>query len=44
MKRAFFIILALLLFGLSACGQSDSEEALAVSSEPGVITVFKSPT
>ena len=44
MRRAFLIIATLLLLGLAACSQSDSEDALAVSSEPGVVTVFKSPT
>ncbi|WP_420642443.1 hypothetical protein [Candidatus Leptofilum sp.] len=44
MKRFFLIILALLLAGLSACGQATDADSLAVVDEPGVVTVFKSPT
>ncbi len=43
MKRGLFIIL-LLALGLVSCGQSSTEDPLAVSSEAGVVTVFKSPT
>lgn len=44
MKRAFFIILALLVMILAACDQADEADSLAVVNEPGVVTVFKSPT
>lgn len=44
MKRALYLIFALLLIALTACGQSANEDALAVVDEPGVVTVFKSPT
>lgn len=43
MKRAFYIIFALLLL-LTACSGANSEDGLAVVDEPGVVTVFKSPT
>ncbi|GJM42175.1 MAG: hypothetical protein DHS20C20_24570 [Ardenticatenaceae bacterium] len=43
MKRAFYFILALLLL-LAACDEANSEAALTVVDEPGVVTVFKSPT
>lgn len=44
MKRAFLIIVSLLLIVLSACSQTADADPLAVASEPGVVTVFKSPT
>lgn len=44
MKRALYLIFALLLISLAACEQTADEDALAVVDEPGVVTVFKSPT
>ncbi|WP_420630265.1 hypothetical protein [Candidatus Leptofilum sp.] len=44
MKRLFVIMIALLLTGLTACDQTTEAEQTAVVSEPGVVTVFKSPT
>ena len=43
MKRALYFILALLLL-LAACNEANNEDALAIVDEPGVVTVFKSPT
>lgn len=43
MKKRLLIIL-LLLLGLAACTQAAAEDPLAVAEEPGVVTVFKSPT
>lgn len=44
MKRALYLIIALLLISLAACEQTADEDALTAVNEPGVITVFKSPT
>jgi ABC-type uncharacterized transport system auxiliary subunit len=45
MKRKLLIILLTLVMALVACEQEVTEEDLfAVSNEPGVVTVFKSPT
>ena len=44
MKRAFLLIVSLLLIILSACNQAAGADPLAVVDEPGVVTVFKTPT
>jgi hypothetical protein len=38
------MIFLLLLLGFTACAKTQVAEPLAVSDEPGVVTVFKSPT
>ena len=44
MRRTLFSILLMLLLGLMACSQPAIVEPATVSSEPGVVTVFKAPT
>lgn len=44
MKRAFLLIVSLLLIILAACNQAADAGPLAVVDEPGVVTVFKTPT
>ena len=44
MKRSPLIVFLILLLGLAACSQTATEDPLAVVEEPGVVTVFKSPT
>ena len=44
MKLRSLIVLLLLLLGLAACSSAPAEDPMAVVEEPGVVTVFKSPT
>ena len=44
MKVRSLIVLLTLLLGLAACTQAAAEDPLAVAEDPGVVTVFKSPT
>lgn len=44
MRRSLSIILLLLLAALAACNAEAEADPLAVVDEPGVVTVFKSPT
>lgn len=44
MKKRSLILLLMLLLGVAACAATPAEDPLAVGEEPGVVTVFKTPT
>lgn len=44
MRRGLSIILLLLMAALAACSAETEADPLAIVDEPGVVTVFKSPS
>lgn len=44
MRRSLSIILLMLVAALAACSSQGETDALTAVNEPGVVTVFKSPT
>ena len=44
MKKRSLVLLLMLLLSVAACATAPAEDPLAVAEEPGVVTVFKSPT
>lgn len=44
MRRSLSIILLLLMAALAACSAEAEADPLAIVNEPGVVTVFKSPS
>ena len=44
MKKRLLILLLMLLLSVAACSSAPAKDPLAVVAEPGVVTVFKTPT
>jgi hypothetical protein len=44
MNKRSLILLLMLLLGVTACASTPAEDPLAAVEEPGVVTVFKTPT
>ena len=44
MRRSLIIILLMLVAALAACSAEAEADPLAIVDEPGVVTVFKTPT